>query len=50
MRSEPSGQFAGREKIRGFWQNLIDEGYSDEEYIDAKFTIIDSSGALLKSA
>ena len=34
MRAEPFVQFAGREEIQGFWQNLIDEGYSDVEYID----------------
>jgi len=49
MRAEPFGQFVGREEIQGFWQNLIDEGYSDVEYIDPQFTIIDSSSALLKS-
>ena len=49
MRAEPFGQFVGRKKIEGFWQNLIDEGYSDVEYIDPQFTIIDSSSGLLKS-
>ena len=49
MRAEPFGLFSGREKIKGFWQNLIDEGYCDVEYIDPQFTIIDSSSALLKT-
>jgi len=48
MRAEPFGQFAARKEIQGFWQNLNDEGYSDVEYIDPQFTIINSSSALLK--
>ena len=48
MRAGPFGQFAARKEIQGFWQNLNDEGYSDVEYIDPQFTIINSSSALLK--
>jgi len=49
MRAEPFGTFAGREEIEGFWQNLINEGYSDVDYIDPEIEVIDSSSAILKS-
>jgi len=49
MRAEPFGTFTGREEIRGFWQNLIDKGYCDVDYIAPKLEIIDESSAVLKS-
>ncbi|MDC0948399.1 isochorismatase [Gammaproteobacteria bacterium] len=49
MRAEPFGTYTGREEILGFWQNLINEGYSDVDYIDPEIEVIDASSATLKS-
>ncbi|TQV69704.1 isochorismatase [Exilibacterium tricleocarpae] len=49
MRAEPFGAFTGREAIQAFWQNLINEGYSEVDYIEPKIEVINSSSAVLKS-
>ena len=49
MRAEPFGTFTGREEIQGFWQNLINEGYCDVDYINPELDVIDASSAVLRS-
>ena len=49
MRAEPFGTFTGTEEIQAFWQNLIDDGYSDVDYVDPTIEVIDSHSAILKS-
>jgi len=49
MRAEPFGTYTGREEIQGFWQHLIDEGYSDVDYLNPELEVIDASSAVLKS-
>ncbi|MTI42606.1 isochorismatase [Roseibium hamelinense] len=49
MTAEPFGTFFGREAIEGFWQQIIDQGYSDVEYIDPEMTVLDDRTVLLKS-
>lgn len=49
MHARPFGTFTGREAIQGFWQQLIDQGFSDVEYIEPKITKIDDKQALLVS-
>ena len=50
MRAEPFGRFTGIVEIQAFWQNLIDEGYSDVNYVNPQIEVIDSSSAILKAA
>ena len=49
MNVNPFGQFTGTEQIRAFWQKLIDEGFSDVEYIDPKIEVINEIRAELKA-
>ena len=49
MRAEPFGTFTGTTEIQAFWQNLIDEGYTDVSYVEPQIGVIDSSSAVLKS-
>ena len=49
MRAEPFGTFTGTKEIQAFWQNLIDEEYSDVSYVEPRIEVIDSSSAVLKS-
>lgn len=49
MHARPFGTFTGTDEIQSFWQKLIDDGFSDVEYVDAKIEVIDESSALLTS-
>ena len=49
MKAEPFGVFEGVESIQGFWQKLVDDGFSDVEYIDPKIEAIDDQSAILTS-
>ncbi len=49
MNVNPFGQFIGTERIRAFWQKLIDEGFSDVEYVDPQIEVINESRAELKA-
>ena len=49
MTAKPFGTFSGTEEIRAFWQKLIDDGFSDVEYIDPEIEVIDESSAVLSS-
>ena len=49
MHARPFGTFTGTKEIQGFWQQLIDDGFTDVEYIDPKIEIIDETCALLTS-
>ena len=49
MNVNPFGQFTGTEQIRAFWQKLIDEGFSDVEYIDPKIEVVNEIRAELKA-
>ena len=49
MHARPFGTFKGRAEIQGFWQKLIDDGFSDVEYIDPKIEAIDEASAILTS-
>ncbi|MCH6255647.1 hypothetical protein MLD52_03755 [Puniceicoccaceae bacterium K14] len=50
MKAEPFGVFEGAENILAFWQKLIDDGFSDVEYVDPKIDVIDEQSAILSSA
>jgi ketosteroid isomerase-like protein len=49
MRARPFGTFTGTPEIQGFWQNLINQGYSDVDYLDPKIEVIDEKSAILSS-
>ena len=49
MHARPFGTFNGTEAIQAFWQQLIDDGYNDVDYIEPKFEVIDDSSAVLTS-
>ena len=43
------GTFVGREQIEAFWQNLIEQGFSNVSYTDPQIQIVDSTSTLLTS-
>ena len=47
MQAMPFGTFTGRDEIQSFWQNLIDNGFSDVEYIEPNIEVIDETMAVL---
>ena len=47
MHARPVGLFNGFEEIKQFWQNLMNDGYAQVEYINTKINIIDKSSAML---
>ncbi|CAA0097787.1 Uncharacterised protein [BD1-7 clade bacterium] len=49
MHARPFGTFTGTDEIRGFWEKLIADGFSDVEYIDPNFEIVDDTSVLLTS-
>lgn len=50
MNARPFGTFTGITEIQSFWQQLIDDGFSDVEYIDPKIEVIDEISAILTSS
>ena len=49
MVAKPFGTFTGTEEIAAFWQKLIDDGFSNVDYINPKIDIVDESSAVLTS-
>ncbi|MBJ7537305.1 DUF4440 domain-containing protein [Marinomonas sp. C1424] len=49
MVASPFGTFTGTEEIAAFWQKLIDDGFSDVDYINPEIEVIDGSCAVLSS-
>ncbi|MBE9068088.1 isochorismatase [Leptolyngbya cf. ectocarpi LEGE 11479] len=49
MQAIPFGLYAGHDKIQSFWQQLIDNGFSDVEYIDPKIDVLTKTTAVLTS-
>ncbi|WP_347505984.1 hypothetical protein [Pseudomonas anguilliseptica] len=49
MKAKPFGIFTGIAEIQGFWQKLINDGFSDVDYIDPKIEVIDATSAVLAS-
>ena len=49
MTAKPFGTFSGAEEIKAFWQQLIDDGFADVEYIDPEIEVIDENSAVLSS-
>ena len=49
MNASPFGTFTGTQEIQAFWQNLVDDGFSDVDYIDPKIEVVDETSAILSS-
>eukprot|EP00917_Polyrhabdina_sp_WS-2016_P023459 GHVP01050841.1.p1 GENE.GHVP01050841.1~~GHVP01050841.1.p1 ORF type:complete len:125 (+),score=31.41 GHVP01050841.1:211-585(+) len=51
MTAKPFGTFTGTEEIRGFWQKLVDDGFSSVEYVQpTKFEVqADNKSVILSS-
>lgn len=49
MVAKPFGTFTGTKEIAAFWQKLIDDGFSDVDYINPEIEVIDESSAVLSS-
>jgi ketosteroid isomerase-like protein len=49
MVAKPFGTFSGTKEITAFWQKLIDDGFSDVDYIEPEIEVIDENSALLSS-
>ncbi|NOH52645.1 isochorismatase [Vibrio coralliilyticus] len=49
MIAKPFGMFEGREQIQAFWQNIIDQGFSDVSYTDTTWEKVDDNNYILSS-
>ena len=49
MHAKPFGTFTGTDEIESFWKNLIEDGYSDVDYIDPKMEVIDETKVVLEA-
>ena len=49
MHARPFGTFTGSTEIQSFWQKLIDDGFSNVEYVNPKIEVIDETSAILTS-
>ena len=49
MHARPFGTFTGTAEITAFWQQLIDGGYSDVEYVEPQVKVVDETSAILSS-
>lgn len=49
MNAKPFGLYMGTVAIQAFWQKLIDDGFSEVDYIEPNINVIDEKSALLTS-
>ena len=49
MHARPFGTFNGTDEIEGFWKKLIEDGFSDVDYIDPEIEVVDETSAVLTS-
>ncbi|MEO0536851.1 MAG: nuclear transport factor 2 family protein [Cyanobacteria bacterium P01_A01_bin.123] len=49
MLAKPFGTFTGTAEIQAFWQKLIDDGFSDVDYLKPRIEVIDETSAVLTS-
>ena len=49
MHARPFSTFTGTAEIEDFWKKLIEDGYSNVDYIEPNIEVIDEKSALLKS-
>jgi len=49
MNVVPFGQYIGKEAIKAFWKKLVEDGFSDVEYLKPSIEVIDETSAILTS-
>lgn len=49
MNAKPFGTFTGSAAIQEFWQKLIDDGFTDVEYLEPKIKVLNETSAILTS-
>ena len=49
MHAKPFGHYQGHNEIQGFWQHLIEQGFSEICYIQPKIEVIDDMTTILSS-
>lgn len=49
MSAKPFGTFIGSAVIQEFWQKLIDDGFTDVEYLEPKIKVLNETSAILTS-
>lgn len=49
MEARPFGTFIGREEIQSFWQNIIDQGFSEVDYSDVQWEAEGEDGFILSA-
>ena len=49
MLAKPFGHYRGQKDIESFWQQLIDQGYTDIRYLEPKIEVIDDRTTVLSS-
>ena len=49
MHARPFGTFYGTDEIQAFWQNLINDGFAEVEYINPELKVIDETSAIVTS-
>ena len=50
MQAKPFGTFTGTTEIQAFWQKLIDNGFSDVEYLEPQIKVVDEKSAILTAS
>ncbi|WP_299011874.1 isochorismatase [uncultured Shewanella sp.] len=49
MHAKPFGEFIGREQIEAFWQDLMEQGFDNVEYIEPQMDVIDDKTVQLSA-
>jgi len=49
INAKPFGTFTGTIAIQQFWQKLIDDGFTDVEYLEPQIKVLDEISAILTS-
>ncbi len=49
MVAKPFGTFNGKAAIQAFWQDLVEKGFKDVQYIQPKLTVLDKRSARIES-
>ena len=50
MRAKPFGTFTGTTEIQAFWQKILDDGFSDVEYLEPSIKVVDETSAVLTAS
>jgi len=50
MQAKPFGTFTGTTEIQAFWQKILDDGFSDVEYLEPSIKVVDETSAILTAS